>query len=823
MGIKGLHKALSFCTVKDNLENYRGQRVAIDTSSWLHKSVYSFSEKFVESTDRGLVDSDCVHRAARYIHSRCKELLTSFGIKTIYLVMDGERCPLKADETHDREQKRQENLDEARRLKAQGQQYQAEEKYKSCIRVRADFTKEVMSAVEKHFHQEKEKRVVVIWSPYEADAQLTKLCIDKLADVVITEDSDVLVYSAAAHVVFPVLFKLDRHSGTCDSISMDFLLSMKPEDEDKVVKSNNNFECIMQNFAVRQSKRKGFGVRLFVQGCVLGGCDYSINTLEGVGLVNAFKLVRDNAYRNDNVRFQKILQSLPSKVKKKMNVEDYEERLAKSEAVFFYHYVKHIGGDVKPLLTPRISGEDDVEDRERTQHFPFLQRFNNNWAFLGERSSSQHQDPIIGKDSSLKETSVVESIKHKPKTILPIQSSKAKSVFNPYSRAKRGNQRRPLEERKGNVPSDENKSEAFPHHRGKSTKHDFNIFKYLQDMPDPRYAKRKFLVARAHSRSSSRSNGTSRYFRHEILTKDEEPTTQRTAHPQSLSNPFYRFQYRTSSPCEDGDKNLDRPTNPLTQEKNVLDEQDESLCAKGQTIYTPFHGTLNPSAPTEMSLPSEEQPMPTDITKSDEKQSASTENSAWQEKDGRELVNEHHKVGEDAVSMSMVDFHPDSPRRKYFNKSDEARRVTLDSEVSTLDVPAKEDVWEDAETPCRIFSTEDVVDSPEYRSPEQPNDIPGFFPLAKKASLGKSRKPSISKDPGPLLAGFKRQQEFFNQINDLGLTEAQTFAYSSAQKPKRLRDLTSYFQPAVKTTRPHFFNQLPMNTNQSDEDFLWNG
>ena len=34
MGIKGLHKALSFCTIKDSLENYSGKRLAIDTSSW---------------------------------------------------------------------------------------------------------------------------------------------------------------------------------------------------------------------------------------------------------------------------------------------------------------------------------------------------------------------------------------------------------------------------------------------------------------------------------------------------------------------------------------------------------------------------------------------------------------------------------------------------------------------------------------------------------------------------------------------------------------------------------------------------------------------
>jgi len=104
MGIKGLHKALAFCTVKDNLRNYRNGIVAVDTSSWMHKSVYSISEKFVESTDRGCLDQACVRVSARYIIARCKELIETFGIRAVYLVMDGKRIPLKADETQDRDQ-----------------------------------------------------------------------------------------------------------------------------------------------------------------------------------------------------------------------------------------------------------------------------------------------------------------------------------------------------------------------------------------------------------------------------------------------------------------------------------------------------------------------------------------------------------------------------------------------------------------------------------------------------------------------------------------------------------------------------------------------
>ena len=208
----------------------------------------------METTDTGRIDQACVHVSAKYIITRCKELIDCFGIKTIFLVMDGDRCPLKADESQDRDQKRQQNLKEARSFKAQRQPYKAEEKYRGCIRIKLDFTKKVMDEVKTFFqgHRQYSDRIFIVWSPHEADAQLTKLCLDKNADAVITEDSDVLVYSAAAHVAFAVLFKLDGNSGNCDRISMDFLLSPSIEELEKASKSNNNntFEVLIRNFAL---------------------------------------------------------------------------------------------------------------------------------------------------------------------------------------------------------------------------------------------------------------------------------------------------------------------------------------------------------------------------------------------------------------------------------------------------------------------------------------------------------------------------------------------------------------------------------------------
>jgi len=83
-------------------------------------------------------------------------------------------------------------------------------------------------------------------------------------------------------VAFPVIFKLDRRSGRCDIISMAWLLGAPQTSP--AGKAKSALEALLLNLAFRESKRPGFGVRLFVQGCVLAGCDYASNPLSGVGL-----------------------------------------------------------------------------------------------------------------------------------------------------------------------------------------------------------------------------------------------------------------------------------------------------------------------------------------------------------------------------------------------------------------------------------------------------------------------------------------------------------------------------------------------------------
>lgn len=393
MGINGLLHGLKPFSSQGNVRNYAGHAVAVDASSWLHRSVYSIADHYVETTERmnGKVDARCIASSSKYMVTRCRELLNYAKIKRIYLVLDGKRCPMKAVTSKEREHRRQENLREARQYRRQGHQYRDKmyDKYKACIKVSSHLVEEVAKTVRRSFRQE---GVELVWAPQEADAQMVKLCVDGKAQAIITEDSDIMVYAATCNVAAPILFKLDRHSGKCDVISMDWLLSpnnSKAASAENESKDNNNkkkssgLKPILDAFILRQSREPGLGVRLFVQACVLAGCDYAPNELNGVGLVTAFKHVRSAIHRVSGDRFSYVLKNLPQKAKNQIqDIAKYEDLLAKSEAVFYYHPVKETKGgkQVVHLNEPSTS----------QKHYPTLKRFGTDWAFMGSVSGSSN-------------------------------------------------------------------------------------------------------------------------------------------------------------------------------------------------------------------------------------------------------------------------------------------------------------------------------------------------------------------------------------------------------------------------------------------------
>jgi exonuclease-1 len=442
MGISGLLLALKPMTVTGNIRDYAGQPIAIDASSWLHKSVYSIADHYVECMERNALDRRCIDTSSHYIIQRCQELLKHAGISKLYLVLDGKRCPLKAVTNAERETRRSDNLRQARKWKHTNP-HQSNEKYKACIKVTDELTKRVVRTIEQTFRDTADT-VEMVWSPYEADAQLVQLAVDGRVKAIITEDSDVLVYSAARQIVVPVLYKLDRHTGQCDVVSMEWLLS-------NTKTTHAPLPVLFDILKSRQQRYPGWGSRLFVQSCVLAGCDYAPRQLNGVGYITALKLVKNAS--TSPAQISKVLSTiLTSQLKPKArqaipDMHQFEILLAQSEAVFYYHPVVDANGSIQHLLpihTPASNHPHNLDEQSSSSALaPSLDRFENPFEFLGSLVANANANAGIippavptshrNANSLFRHNRHPDNNKENHPPSLPAQ----KTILNPYHRPSR--------------------------------------------------------------------------------------------------------------------------------------------------------------------------------------------------------------------------------------------------------------------------------------------------------------------------------------------------------------------------------------------------
>ncbi len=101
--------------------------------------------------------------------------------------------------------------------------------------------------------------VTCIVAPYEADAQLAYLSKHGLVDAVVSEDSDCIAYGCS-----DIIFKLNR-DGSCDRLILSDIYS----------------KCIDTKFDLRH-----FSPSMFLEMCIIAGCDYLVIFLESLKLPN---------------------------------------------------------------------------------------------------------------------------------------------------------------------------------------------------------------------------------------------------------------------------------------------------------------------------------------------------------------------------------------------------------------------------------------------------------------------------------------------------------------------------------------------------------
>eukprot|EP00808_Paulinella_micropora_P031147 g6758.t1 len=262
MGIKGLLKHLGKIGKPTHLSQYKGQRAAVDASCWLHRAAYSCSAELVQ----GEPTLKWLRFCLRFV-----QMLLHFQVRPI-VVFDGADLPSKANEMERRQESRQTNKQTALSLLAQGKKEEAEEFFQRALHISDQMVRIFIAAL-------RQLKVEYMVAPYEADAQLAYLYTHDLADVVITEDSDLLVFGCK------ILTKLDRE-GNVVEFDKAALAQYRPSAEEKEAESDYAFLKGVKSCTGQQ----------FMQACILSGCDY-LEGVRGIGLKTAMKLLCDQGRR----------------------------------------------------------------------------------------------------------------------------------------------------------------------------------------------------------------------------------------------------------------------------------------------------------------------------------------------------------------------------------------------------------------------------------------------------------------------------------------------------------------------------------------------
>ncbi|KAK7505578.1 hypothetical protein BaRGS_00003323 [Batillaria attramentaria] len=285
MGIQGLLPFLKKIHTPVNVAQFQGCTVAIDAYCWLHKGAFSCADKLAlgEKTDQ------YVYYCMKYV-----DYLLRNGLKPI-LVFDGCHLPSKKDVETSRREKREMNRKRAAQLLREGKRAEAKECLQRCVDISPQMALELMNVC-------RARGVDCIVAPYEADAQLAYLNKAGIAQIIITEDSDLLLFGCEK-----VIFKMDFF-GNGVLIERSRL---------------NEVVDIQEGF---------YTFDKFRYMCILSGCDY-LPSLPGIGLAKACKVFK--VARQADIR--QVLKKLPSYLKMNIVVpNEYIENFVRADNTFLY-------------------------------------------------------------------------------------------------------------------------------------------------------------------------------------------------------------------------------------------------------------------------------------------------------------------------------------------------------------------------------------------------------------------------------------------------------------------------------------------------------
>ena len=263
MGIENLLKLLSSIQINKNILHYKGKKLAIDSYCLLHKSVF-YNTDILENPD-----SD---KFLVFLSKKMKMLIDS-GIIPI-MVFDGDRLPIKKPEEDERQKRRSDVIKQAKDFILKGQLELAKQKMIEGCDVTPQMAYKFIKVNYYYFQLLKELKVEFIVAPYEADAQLAYLVKIGYADLVYTEDSDLIALGCPK-----VILKLDN-DGNCVEINLNDIPKVKELDFSQ------------------------FSHDRFLIFCILSGCDFF--KIKGIGYKKAYQIVKEKSDFKDCLRLIKL-------------------------------------------------------------------------------------------------------------------------------------------------------------------------------------------------------------------------------------------------------------------------------------------------------------------------------------------------------------------------------------------------------------------------------------------------------------------------------------------------------------------------------------
>lgn len=182
-------------------------------------------------------------------------MLLEANVKPI-LIFDGAKLQMKMDTESERERHRLQNKLKAEEYLRLGNSVMAHKLFSAAVDITPEMAYQFVLVA-------KSMQIEYVVAPYEADAQLAYMWKTGKADVVVTEDSDLIAFG-----VKKCLFKMDKN-GQGFEIDIDLL----PQVEE-------------MNF-------RTFTMEMLLITCILSGCDY-LDSIKGIGFKKAHKLVYES-------------------------------------------------------------------------------------------------------------------------------------------------------------------------------------------------------------------------------------------------------------------------------------------------------------------------------------------------------------------------------------------------------------------------------------------------------------------------------------------------------------------------------------------------